>query len=73
MKKRRKWAKYDFSESPPDCYTGVRIPTKIRKDTSAFFKVLEKWARFEKSTRGSRMGSGARLCRGKVLGTLEHP
>ena len=38
MKKRRKWAKYDFSESPPNYYTGVRIPTKIQKDILAFFE-----------------------------------
>ena len=47
--KMRKWAKYDFLESPPNFYMGVRIPDKDRKkDIFAFLKVLKKWARFEK-------------------------
>ena len=38
FEKRRKLAKYDFLESPPNYYTGVRIPTKIQKDIFAFFE-----------------------------------
>ena len=35
-----------FSESPPNYYTGVRIPTKIQKDIFAFLKSFGKMGPF---------------------------
>ena len=67
LKNREKWEDFNFEkegngpsmiflESPPNCYTGVRIPTKIRKDIFAFFVSFGKVGLFWKVNQ--RFGNG---------------